>query len=252
MSTTRKLIIGAISLGVLAIGAALFVFFVVLEDAPPPVAIEDAVAQATSTSIPASTDSVADPVSTEVTGTQPSIGAGLDGTWTVDASLDSFIGYRVQEELSGIGSQIAAGRTATVTGSLVIEGTTITSVQIEADVSDLDSGQSFRDNAIRTRGLESDSFPTATFALTDPIELTSVPAEGEAVGTAAIGDLTAHGVTRPVELVIDAQLTGGIIAVVGSTDVTLDEFEIEGLEGLRVLSVSNEAVIEFQLFFQRS
>lgn len=251
MSTTRKLVIAALSLGVVAVAAGLFVFFVVLEDAPPPVAIEDAVAQATSTVPSDSLATEEDPVSTQTPATQPSTGAGLDGTWTVDTSLDSFIGYRVEEELSGIGSQTAAGRTPTVTGSLQIEGTTITSVEVEADVTDLNSGQSFRDDAIRSRGLESNDFPTATFVLTAPIELSSLPAEGEPVNTTAVGNLTAHGVTQSVELVIDAQMTGDIIAVVGSTNVTLDQFEIEGLEGLRVLSVSNDAVIEFQLFFQR-
>ena len=57
--------------------------------------------------------------------------ASLDGTWTIDDSTGSlaegtstFAGYRVQEELSGIGANTAVGRTQNVTGSMTIDGTT--------------------------------------------------------------------------------------------------------------------------------
>src|SRR6478735_5603738 len=59
-------------------------------------------------------------------------GSGLDGTWTVDQSIgsfsdftSSFAGFRVQEQLVGIGAKTAVGRTPKVTGSLTLEGTTV-------------------------------------------------------------------------------------------------------------------------------
>ena len=43
-------------------------------------------------------------------------------------------GFRVEEELKGIGSTTAVGRTPEVTGTLVIADTTVSEVTIEADM----------------------------------------------------------------------------------------------------------------------
>ena len=69
---------------------------------------------------------------------------------------------------------------------------------------------------------------------------------------AATGDLTAHGVTNSVELSLEAQLLDdNTIAVVGTIPIKLSDFEISGLTGFAVLSVEDEAEVEFQLFFTR-
>ena len=64
---------------------------------------------------------------------------GIDGTWTVDTSVGefsvtenttaTFVGIRIEEELANIGSATAVGRTPGVAGSMVIEGTTMTSAE---------------------------------------------------------------------------------------------------------------------------
>ena len=55
---------------------------------------------------------------------------GFDGTWKVDTSIgsfsdftNSFVGYRVQEQLSGIGANTAVGRTPNVSGTITIAAT---------------------------------------------------------------------------------------------------------------------------------
>ena len=47
------------------------------------------------------------------------------------------------------------------------------------------------------------------FALTQPIELGRVPAEGETIAAMAMGDLTLHGVTRGVSIPLEGQLSNG-------------------------------------------
>ncbi len=71
----------------------------------------------------------------------PDASGEIAGTWTLDTSIGSFddfsgsfVGYRVQEELAGIGGQTAVGRTPDVTGSLTIEGTTLSAAQVTADL----------------------------------------------------------------------------------------------------------------------
>ena len=60
----------------------------------------------------------------------------------------------------------------------------------------------------RTASWRSREFPTATFVLTEPIELGAVPADGEEVTATATGDLTLHGVTREVTIDLVARLDG--------------------------------------------
>ena len=74
--------------------------------------------------------------------TRPAAG-GIAGAWAVDTSVGefsfedstgTFVGYRVNEELSGIGSTTAVGRTPEVSGTMTIDGTTLTAANIEADM----------------------------------------------------------------------------------------------------------------------
>jgi polyisoprenoid-binding protein YceI len=244
MSRRTKWIIGA---GAVVAAAAAFVVLFVLGGADDPVSLEEAVGAVTGEGTPTAPQ----PPDTAATGSPAAGGAGLDGTWTLADGLDSFVGYRVQEDLDPIGSSTASGRTRAVVASLEIEGSTITSVTVDADVSQLESDRSNRDRALRSRGLESSTFPQAVFELTAPIELAAVPAEGEEVTTSASGELTAHGVTQPVTASIQAQLQEGVIAVVGTIDINLSDFDISGLTGFAVLSVEDAGQIEFQLLFSR-
>src|SRR6266508_1120486 len=125
----------------------------------------------------------------------------LDGTWKVRADGASFVGYRVREQLTFLTApNEAVGRTTAVTGTLRIAGNRVEAATVEADLRELASDESRRDNAIRDRGLESESFPKATFELTAPIVLRAAPAKGPQVSTQGQGRLTVHGVNCEVTL----------------------------------------------------
>ncbi|MFP3901194.1 MAG: YceI family protein [Acidimicrobiia bacterium] len=184
---------------------------------------------------------------------------GLDGTWTVDGSIGSFddfsgtwAGYRAREELASIGANTAVGRTPDVTGSMEVDGDTVTSVEVEVDLTTLESDEGLRDRALASRGLEHDRFPTATFTLAEPLTVPEGIDSGEQVGTTATGALTLHGVTRDVTVDVEAQLDGDRAAVVGSAPIRLGDFDIEPPSGLSVLSVEDDATFEFQIFFTRA
>ncbi|MCB0993682.1 MAG: YceI family protein [Acidimicrobiales bacterium] len=182
----------------------------------------------------------------------------IDGAWTVDTTIGdpaagtgSFVGYRVDEELAGIGANTAVGRTHAVSGSLVVEGTTITEVTVEADLTQLHSDRPSRDRQLRTVGLETDLHPTAAFVLTRPVDLLEVPAAGTTVTVAAHGELSLHGVTRTVALDIQAQQVGDVIAVVATTPVVLADHGIARPTGGLVLSIADRGQLEVQLFFRK-
>jgi polyisoprenoid-binding protein YceI len=196
---------------------------------------------------------------TATTGSSTSTGSGLDGTWTVDQSIGSFgdftssyAGFRVQEQLVGIGAKTAVGRTPKVTGSLTLEGTTVPKASFEVDMTTLTTDDSRRDNAIRTQAIETERFPKATFMLTQPIELGSIPADGEQIKVDATGDLTLHGVTKTVTIPLEAQRKGDVIVVIGSLEIPFADYSISQPRAASVLSVEDKGTFEVQLFLTRT
>ena len=183
----------------------------------------------------------------------------ISGVWSVDTSIGefsfedstgTFIGFRVEEELSSIGSTTAVGRTPEVDGTLTIEGTTVTAVVVEADLTAITTDDSRRDSRVRG-ALDTDGFPTATFVLTTPIELGEAAAAGEVVRVEGTGDLTIHGVTRTVTIPLEAQLVDETVVVVGSVEIEFGDFDVEVPSAPIVVSADDHGPLELQLFFSR-
>jgi len=230
---------GVLAALVVAAGVAVW-YFVFRDTAPPPVNIERA----------------SESVDTKPNGTNAT--SSPDGTWTIDPSVgsfsdftSSFVGYRVNEELAGVGAKTASGRTPEVSGTLVIDGGSATTVDITADLTTLQSDESFRDNAMRDQALQTSTFPDATFTLTEPISLGDVPAEGQTVKVDATGDLTLHGVTKEVKIPLEAKLVKGVVVVTGQIDIPFADYDIEKPVAARVLSIEDHGIMELQLFFTK-
>lgn len=185
----------------------------------------------------------------------PAAGAA-DGTWKVDQSITnaqgsgSFTGFRIDEVLVSVGKATAVGRTTSVQGSLPVSGSTVTGAEIAADLTDITTNDSRRDGAVQ-RALATSRYPNATFVLTQPISVGSVPTDGQRITVPATGDLTIHGVTRPVTIELQAQLQGGVLVVVGSAPVVLADYGVTAPTAPVVASVEDEGTFEFQLYFRR-
>ncbi len=175
----------------------------------------------------------------------------LTGTWQVQPSDATFVGYRVKEVLASVGDFTAVGRTAEVSGTLVAEGLTIRSVSVAADLSALRSNSRGRDNQLRQQGLETDTFPDASFELTSPIDIGSIPTAGEVFTTTAVGDLTVHGETQSVEVSIDSTVEGDRLVVVGRMDIVMSDFGITPPSAPVVASIEDQGIMEFSLVFGR-
>ncbi len=174
----------------------------------------------------------------------------LTGTWLVEPGEATFVGYRIDEVLSGV-DFTAVGRSPAVEGIVEASGTTITSVDITADLTQLASDNGARDGQLKTQALESNTFPDGIFSLTEPIELGSIPPAGETVTVIAIGELTIHGVTNPVEIELEGAAQDDRLVVVGSTSILLADYDIDAPEAPIVASVDEEAIIEFSLLLGR-
>jgi len=172
---------------------------------------------------------------------------GIEGTWTV--AEGSVVGYRIKEVLFGQDSE-AVGRTKSVMGTATIEGTTVTAASFEVDMTTFESGESQRDRQFEGRIMEVDQLPTATFELTDPVELDAVPAVGEEVAATATGALTLHGVTKEISIDLLARLDGSTFAVDGSTTITFTDYGIDDPSG-GPASVGDQGELEVLLVFSR-
>jgi polyisoprenoid-binding protein YceI len=253
MSRTRVLLAIVVLGAVAGAGGLWYLFF--RSSGPPPVALATANPSAASTS---TVNASSTPGSTANSGSSaPS--TGIDGTWKVDTTIgsfsdfsDSFLGYRVQEELASVGAQTAVGRTPNVSGTMTISGTSVTAVQIQADLTALKSDDDRRDGQLQRQALETSQFPTATFTLTEPIDLGDVPADGQTVHVTATGQLTLHGQTRTVQIPLDARIDSGVIAVTGSIEIQFADYGIAKPQSFLVLSVADHGTMELQLFFTRS
>jgi polyisoprenoid-binding protein YceI len=180
----------------------------------------------------------------------------LDGSWTLEPSSGSssgsggsFVGYRVQEQLAGIGAHTAVGRTSDVTGSFTLRGTTVTAGSITANLATLKSNEPLRDAQLVHRGLQTASYPTATFVLTQPIALGGLPAPGVPVRADVTGRLTLHGQTRTVTIPVQARLAGRTVEVAGSLTIAFADYGIVPPTSFVALSVADHGILEFQLVF---
>jgi len=258
---------------IVALGAV-GIWWFLRDDAPPAVSLDAAVGAVQNTASPATTATIdanttnatnagaADPTDTVSSGSTAAAvpAGGISGNWAVDDSVGefsfenstgTFVGFRVAEQLSGIGSTTAVGRTPAVTGTMTIDGSSLTAASIEADMTQLTTDNSRRDRPARN-ALGTSQFPTATFTLTAPIDLGDAATTGAKTSVTATGDLTVKGVTKSVQFPLEAQLAGDTIVVVGSLDVAFRDFGITAPRAPIVLSLDDHGPIELQLFFTRA
>jgi polyisoprenoid-binding protein YceI len=134
-----------------------------------------------------------------------------------------------------------------VSGTVTIEGMTVTTAEITADLSTLKSDDDRRDNQLRRQAIETDRYPTATFSLTQPIELPAEAAQGKAVNVIATGDFTLHGLTRSVQIPLQARLESDRVVLIGSLDITFADYGIAKPNSFLVLSVDDHGILELQL-----
>jgi len=178
------------------------------------------------------------------------------GRWVVDAEVVPFdtttgsgtwVGYRIDEELSGIGSYTAVGRSPRTEGEVVIEGPRVLEVEVRADLQGLVSDNANRDG--RVRPLFADR--PVVFTLSEPFSFGTVPDEGQRVAVSAAGVLRIGDVERDVTFELSADVAGSRLVITGSAVILLADFGIRVPSAPVVLSVADEATIELQLYLSR-
>lgn len=179
--------------------------------------------------------------------TDPGIG-DVSGSWV--ATADSTLGYRVKEVLGGVDTE-GVGRTNQVTGEIVLEDAVLTSASFTVDVATITSDSSRRDSQFTGRIMDTAAHPQATFVLTAPVDLGTIPAIGQRITVDVTGDLTLRGTTRSVTFPLTAEYSGTGIAVLGNIDIVFADYGIPNPSNTFVTTGEN-GVLEFVLVFERA
>ncbi len=173
---------------------------------------------------------------------------GIDGTWKVTSG--SAVGYRVKEVLQGQETE-GVGRTNSITGTLTIQGTTVTAAELTADLTTLKSDSARRDDQVQTRILETAKFPNAVIKLLAPIQLDGVPANKVELSKTAKIALTLHGVTKEISVEVGARRNGDNLEITGAIKIVFADYGITNPSLPPLVTTDPEGLLEFLIVFGR-
>jgi polyisoprenoid-binding protein YceI len=241
-------------LAILAIGVGGYLAYdnVLRGDDIAPLALPSAAPTDTARSDPSAATATGSAVAAPSGGTAD---GSVAGTWTIVTGSEA--GYRVREQLANLPAESdAVGRTSDVTGTITVvevgDGAQLTAGQINVDTTTIQSNEDRRDNRLRNEGLQTDQFPTATFTLTQPVDVPAAALAGTASDVTLVGDLTLHGVTKPVQIPAKAVLAGGQVQVSGSLAFALSDFGITTPNvGGFIVSIADQGAMEFLVVFAK-
>jgi len=182
-------------------------------------------------------------------------GTSFAGRWTI--ATGSVAGYRVREKLGFLPAESdAVGRTSAITGTATFAQSgqlvTATAASFTVDVLKLKSNEAMRDAHIRTIGIQSATYPTATFALSSPMTLPASALSGGVVHTTVTGVFKIHGTSRHETVPLEMRLSNSEIQAVGSLTFPWSAFNMTAPSVGGFVSVTNRATMEFDLRLRRA
>jgi polyisoprenoid-binding protein YceI len=248
VTRTRTIAVALLAVAALAVGGYIAYDQVLRGD--------DVAALVLPTETPAPADPSTPVASPDAASAAPATETGVAGEWQV--ATDSVAGYRVRERLANLPAESdAIGRTSDVTGSITVEaagdGARLTAGTLDVDTTTITSDEGRRDNRLRSEGLQTDQFPSATFVVTQPVDVPAAALAGTASDITLVGDLTLHGVTKSVQIPAQAQLSDGRIQVAGSLTFALADFDITAPNvGGFIISIADEGALEFLVSFEKA
>lgn len=185
------------------------------------------------------------------------LGSAADaaGHWTI--APGSRAGYRVREKLAFLPAlDDAVGRTSEITGGATFTASggsvTVTAASLVINVLSLKSNEAMRDQHIQTIGLQSATYPKASFLLTAPVKLPASAVSGKVVDVNVSGRVNLHGTTRLLTIPVEMRLQSSRIQAVGSFTFPWGLFNMTAPSVGGFVNVENTATMEFDLNLARS
>ncbi|MGW0043926.1 YceI family protein [Rhodococcus sp. NPDC003348] len=194
-------------------------------------------------------DAPAASVSTE--GAQTAQG-DVNGQWTVVAGAEpnkTAAGYTVHEILNGA-SVTVVGTTGDVSGSATVESDKLTAAEVVVQVASVKTDSARRDGQFTGNVMNAAQYPTATFTLDGPVDLSAVPTDGTAGTVTATGTLTLKGTSRPVSVDVEVLRSGNELIASGAIPVTWTDFGVTP-PSLGFVTVDGTGTVDFLVSLQK-
>ena len=153
------------------------------------------------------------------------------------------------------------GKTGQIDGSVEVDLADAASAtgQFEVDLTTVKTGIEMRDQHMREGYLHTDSFPKATFKIVKVTK--AIPkqlADGQPVEIEAQGELTIHGVTKPIAVsgtvtylkeseATQARLPGDLLHIDVGTPILLSDFKVERPQFV-LMKVSDKVELRVDVF----
>jgi polyisoprenoid-binding protein YceI len=157
--------------------------------------------------------------------------------------------YRVQEKfLNRDLPNDAIGKTQNVKGGFLLTSGSqpaITAMKISADLSTLKSDEDRRDNSIRERWLESNTYPQATFVAKDVQTLPANYSQGQNATFNITGNLTIHNVTRQETFKVTGKKDGDTISGQATSLIYMKNYGFDAPNIAGILTVKDGVTVTF-------
>lgn len=162
---------------------------------------------------------------------------------------ESMARYRVEEELTTVGTNEAVGETRAIIGQIAFgeDGLPLPCSRFDVDLRTLQSDEAKRDNYLYRNTLEAETYPLATFVLRGIEGVQEPLAEGAATNLVLIGDLTLRDVTKLVAWEATATMTEGTLTGSAATTFEMPDFSITPPSVPVVLSLDETIRLEIDL-----
>ncbi len=164
--------------------------------------------------------------------------------------------YRVREQLAGVDfPNDAVGVTQQVQGVIILDednGIVSAESRLVVDLRALKSDDRRRDRYLQRSTIDTARYPVAEFV---PRDVLGLPAPLPRSGTAQfqlVGDLTIHGVSRPLTWEVSASFTEQVIAGRAATSFQFGHFDMTIPRVFLVLSVDDRIQLEIDFFLRRA
>ncbi|WP_374945723.1 YceI family protein [Agreia sp.] len=167
--------------------------------------------------------------------------AQLSGEWEITDG--SSAGYTVGAVVNG-SSLAVSGTTDDVAGSATVDDGMLIRATIVVEVASISTDNATRDAYFRGPALDCADYPTASFTLSSPVALSDALVAGQPMLVAASGELSLHGVSRPVDVSLTARLQNGRLTLAGSVPVTFDDYGVAAID-LGYVRVDDDGSIDF-------
>ncbi|KAB3523531.1 YceI family protein [Corynebacterium zhongnanshanii] len=182
----------------------------------------------------------------------------MNGSWVIIPGQDanqSQVGYTFHEVLPA-GAKETSGRAdnhkeQNIKGHVTVHDDVLTEAVVSVRVDGISSDVEKRDINVRKKILETQEFPEASFTLTDPVDVSSLPKDGTTGEIAATGDLYIHGQTKQVTATFKVLRTGDNVVLSANIPFNRLDFGVKTPEFVAA-KIEEQGTLDVLLVLQKS